>query len=90
MSSYLVTYDIREPSTPDVYEKLHAAIKSYSAWAHITESCWCILSDKKATEVRDHLNGLMRAQDRLMVLKSANVAAWRNVICRDEWLKENL
>ena len=90
MSSYLIAYDIREPSTSEVYDRLHEAIKSYGTWAHITESCWCIISEKKATEVRDHLNGFLRPQDRIMVLQSANVAAWRNLICRDEWLKEYL
>jgi hypothetical protein len=90
LSSYLITYDIREPSTPEVYDELHKAIKSYGTWAHITESCWAIVSDKKATEVRDHLEGFLRSQDRILVLQSANVAAWRNVICRNEWLKEHL
>jgi hypothetical protein len=90
VNSYLVTYDVRDPSTPEVYEELHKAIKSYGTWAHITESCWAVLSEKSAIEIRDHLLQTLRAQDRLFVLQSARVAAWRNVICRGEWLKENV
>lgn len=90
MSCYLIAYDIREPSAPSIYEDLYAAIKSYGTWAHITESCWAVVTEKKASEVRDHLIGHLREQDRLFVLQSASVAAWKNVICRNEWLKKNL
>ena len=90
MNSYLITYDIREPSTPAIYEELHKAIKTYGAWAHITESCWAVVSDKKASEIRDHLLLSMRAHDRIIVLQSAHVAAWSNTICRNEWLKEHI
>lgn len=90
MSSYLIAYDIREPSAPEMHEKLQEALKSYGPWAHITESCWVVVSDKKAAEIRDHLEQYLRSKDRLFVLQSAKVAAWRNVICPDEWLKENI
>ena len=87
MATYLISYDLAEGGD---YETLIAAIKSYGTWAHITESTWAVSTDKTATEVRDHLVGLMTKGSKIFVLKSASVGAWRNVICSNEWLKKNL
>ncbi len=89
MSCYLITYDLKSGSSSD-YTDLHEQIKSYGTWAKITESCWAVLSDKKSSEVRDHLKGYLDSGDRLFVAKSSGIAAWSNVICKSEWLKENL
>jgi len=37
-------------------------------------------------EIAEHLS----EGSRLIVVESANEAAWRNVICRNEWLKEHI
>ena len=73
-----------------VYEELYVALKDFGTWAHITESCWAVQSEKSATQIRDELGTILRSDDRLLVLQSANVAAWKNVLCRNEWMKENI
>ncbi len=86
-SCYIISYDMAEGGD---YEPLYKAIKSYGTWAHITESTWAIVTESDHKAVRDHISGILPKGSRLIVVKSANVGAWRNVICRDQWLKENL
>ncbi len=93
MSCYIITYDLvsgpSESRRAD-YDAIKELIKSYGTWAKITESCYAIVSEKKASEVRDHIKTVLRSSDRLFVLKSSGIAAWSNVICRSTWLKEKL
>ncbi len=87
MACYIISYDLQEGED---YGPLYAAIKSYKTWAHITESTWAIVTPNSAKEVRDHLAAHTYAGDRIFVVLSGVEAAWRNVICRSEWLKKNL
>lgn len=87
MNTYIVSYDLAEGGD---YEALIESIKSYGTWAHITESTWAIVSSQSSTEVRDHIGTYINTGGRLIVIKSASVGAWRNVICSNEWLKKNL
>ena len=72
------------------YEALFEAIKSYNGWAHITQSTWAVVTEGKAKDIRDHLSEFLPKGSRLFVVKSGVEAAWRNVFCRNEWLKKNL
>jgi len=83
-STYIITYDLAAGGD---YEELINQIKSYKRWAHITLSTWAVNSDKSATEIRDELDALMPDGSRVFVIRSGGAAAWRNVICRREWLK---
>lgn len=85
--SYIISYDLSEGGD---YEELFKRIKSYGYWAHITESTWAVLSDDSASDIRDNIAECLSNGSRLIVVQSANVAAWRNVICRNEWLKKNI
>lgn len=85
--SYIISYDLADGGN---YEELFDHIKSYGYWAHITESTWAILTTKTASEIRDEMVKHLSDGSRLIVVESANVAAWRNVICRNEWLKEHI
>ena len=87
MSCYIISYDMADGGD---YESLYKAIKSYGTWAHITESTWAVVTDKDHKQVRDHLGTFLPDGSRIFVVKSSGVGAWRNVICRDQWLKENL
>lgn len=87
MSCYLISYDLRNARD---YESLYDAIRSYGTYAHVLESTWAIKTDKSAVEVRDHLTGFIDSDDGIFVVKSAQEAAWRKAICKDEWLKNNL
>ena len=87
MNCYLISYDMAEGGD---YEELFAAIKAYRAWAHITESTWAIVTGDGHKEIRDKLGQHLPKGSRLLVVKSGTAAAWRNVLCRNEWLKKNL
>jgi len=84
---YIINYDLNK--TKD-YQSLYDAIKSYGTYARILKSCWAVVTTKSATEVRDHLLKVMDGDDGIFVVKSSGEAAWRNVECSNEWLKNNL
>ena len=96
-NTFIISYDVNQSaaltnqkSSEKVYEDSYAEIKSYGTWAHITESCWAVVSVDSAAAVRDRLLMCMRDCDRLMVVQSAHVAAWNNPMCENEWLHNNL
>lgn len=89
MSCFIIVYDLKNGSSED-YSELHEKIKSYGTWAKISESCWAIVTDGQSTDVRDNLKSCLDVNDRLFVTKSSGIAAWSNVICKSEWLKDNL
>lgn len=88
MSVYIVTYDLRKSGRN--YDELYKAIKSFSNWAKINESVWAIESGNAAVEVRDYLLGYLDSNDSIFVIKSSGVAAWKNTVCSNEWLKKYL
>lgn len=88
MTCYIITYDLLKPGRN--YNDLYEAIKSYGTWAHIAESVWAVVTTRTAVQVRDHLQGKMDPGDRIFVVKSGTEAAWGNVLCKNEWLKEHL
>lgn len=85
-SCYIISYDVSGGKS----ERIIEAIKGYGSWAHITEFTWAIVTAKTHKEVRDGLYTLLPEGSRLFVIRSGSVAAWRNVICKNEWLKRNL
>jgi hypothetical protein len=87
MQAYIVTYDLANASTID-YEALFAAIKEYGVWARVTESTWIVATDKTAKEIRDYLEAFLTPGSRLFVVKSGKEAAWRDVRCKNDWLKK--
>ncbi len=89
MNCYIISYDLRTHPSPN-YERLYEAIKSYEKWAHINESVWAVVTIKNSVEIRDHLFNYIDRNDRIFVVKSGIEAAWKNSICRPEWLKDNL
>lgn len=92
MKVYQINYDLRNKRN---YKALYEKIKSYGTWAKPLESCWIIVTDKSAAEVRDELSVVMDADDGLLVTGLSGNAAWR---CLDfdsdstmtDWLKSNL
>lgn len=87
MKCYIITYDLINGGN---YSKLHSSIKKYGTWAKITESTWAVVTSQSAKEIRDNLRLVMNNDDRLFVIKSGGIAAWRKVICKNEWLKKHL
>lgn len=87
MPCYIISYDLIEGGD---YEGIFKAIKDYGTWAHITESTWAIVTEDDHVKIRDNLGKYVPDKGRIFVVKSASVGAWRNVICKNEWLKKNL
>lgn len=95
MNSYLIAYDVDTTTdVPKSYSQVYADVKgkleSYPVHGQLTESCWLILSDATHVDIRDAFRGLMRPSDRLLVLKSANVAAWHNLKSPAGWVRDNI
>lgn len=88
MACYIVSYDLLRPGRN--YDQLYEALRSYSRWARIHDSVWAVVTTQSAVQIRDHLSTYLDANDRVFVVKSGVEAAWRNVKCKNEWLKENL
>lgn len=87
MSCYIINYDLNNSKD---YESLFKAIKSYGTYAKVLKSCWAIVTTKTAVEVRTHLKSVMDSDDGLFIVKSGVEAAWSNVECPNQWLKDNL
>jgi hypothetical protein len=85
--TFIISYDLPEGSD---YKDLYVALKSYGTWAKVTKSTWAIITERKAKEVRNHLLEYIPDGGRILVVKSGSIAAWRNVICSNDWLKKNL
>ena len=86
--SKLITYDLRQPGRD--YTTLINAIKQYTTWGYICESTWLIRTPDTCIQVRDNLKQYMDSNDRLFVAELTGVAAWINVICDNDWLKQNI
>lgn len=83
---YIISYKIL---SQDSDSQIQEAIRSYGTWARITSDTWAIVTTRKATEIRDHLQQFIHG-GRIFVIKSGIEAAWNNVECSNEWLKRNL
>jgi hypothetical protein len=84
----LITYDLITPGKD--YEKLWAAIKSYSSWCKVTESCYIISSSSTCTQIRDYLKQFIDNNDRLFVANLTGETAWVKVQCKNDYLKNIL
>ncbi len=83
-----INYDLRNQRN---YQDLIAKIKSYGTWAKPLESCWLIVTEQSASQIRDSLSSVMDNDDGLLVTRLQGEAAWRNLSSDlSSWLKEKL
>lgn len=87
-NSKIITYDLCTPGKK--YDELFEKIKSYKAWAHICESVWFISSEDSCTTIRENLKSVTDNNDRIFVAELTGNAAWSNVLCDNNYLKNNL
>ena len=95
LNAYIVAYDvdtkIDKPKTPDqVYSAIKEVLQSYHTNGQLTESCWLVLTSKEVDKIRDALKQAARECDRILVVKSARVAAWHKLLSPTQWVKENI
>lgn len=86
MNTYIISYDLRKSGRN--YDALYRVMKSFPNWGHILESTWVVQTKLSAMAVREKLRAVMDSNDGLAVVRSGGEAAWANIICKNEWLKE--
>ena len=92
MKVYQINYDLRKQRN---YDALYQKIKSYGTWCHALESCWIVVSNKTAVEIRDDLGAAIDNDDGLLITRLQGEAAWHNLDDKGNqvianWLKSNL
>lgn len=92
MQLYQINYDLHKQHD---YDALYQKIKSYNAWATPLQSCWIVLTDKTATEMRNELSATMDAEDGLLITALSGHAAWKNLYIESnhaltEWINDHL
>jgi hypothetical protein len=90
MKVYQINYDLRKQRN---YDALYQKIKAYGKWCHPLESCWMVVTEKSAVQIRDELLSAMDSDDGLLVTRLKGEAAWRKLNSNTKmtnWLKNNL
>ena len=92
MKVYQINYDLRKQRN---YDELYKKIQSYSNWCRPLESCWLVISDKSAVDIRNDLQTVLDADDGLLVTRLKGEAAWQKINSDQNnqmtnWLKDNL
>jgi len=88
MACYIVTF---EPIGANADQTIRDRLKTLTGYCPINSSCWGVLTEKTAVELRDFLSHGLPAS-RIFVVRSGTEAAWRNSYGEknNEWLKKNL
>ena len=89
MTCYIVAFQAGLETTR---QKVRELLKTYGTYCPIDDTCWAIVTDKKATEIRDHLKTAVGSGDRIFVVRSGTEGAWWNAIStkHTDWLKQHL
>lgn len=95
MNTYIIAYDVDtttgHPKTAQqTYSDIKGVIEAFQTKGQLTESCWLVLSEQTHVEIRDALKSVARPSDRILVVKSAKVAAWQNLIKDNNWVRSNI
>lgn len=85
---YIISYDLCQPGRD--YNALYCALKGFHNWGRLTESTWAVISQKTAVEIRDYLLRYIDSNDRLIVVKGGQSAAWNKMLANNQWLVDNL
>lgn len=88
MTSKIIEYDLKKPGRN--YDAVYEIIKSYPVRTHITESTWFVQTSDTCVQIRDKIMKEIDFNDAVFVATLTGEAAWKNVICDSEYLKENL
>lgn len=87
-NSKIITYDLRNSNKN--YNDLYEKIKSYGTCTRICESVWFISTTDSCVTVRDNLKSVLDSDDRIFVAELTGTAAWYNILCDSNYLKQNL
>lgn len=87
MKTYVLSFDLN--SDYDQSTMLEE-LASLGELQQAMSSTWFLKSERTAKEIRDQLAEHLAPDERVMVMKSGGPAAWRNVMCDNKWIIENL
>lgn len=91
MGIYMIGYDLH-PSKGENYDKLFAALEAMgSGYWDCLDSTWLVVTDKTPSEIRDNLKPYLKDDDRLLVMRYGEGAAWLGF--KDDcqtWLEDKL
>jgi hypothetical protein len=87
MTTYVLSFELNEEyDQSEIYNTLENLGELQRALPYT----FFLKSDQSAKEIRDALAGHMAPDERVLVMKSSSPAAWRNMMCDNKWLLENL
>ena len=91
MAVYMIGYDLHR-SESGAQDRLFSALEVIgTGYWDCLDSTWLVITDRTATEIRDELKRHLGDDDRLLVMRCGQGAAWLgfNDSC-EAWLDENL
>ncbi len=87
MKTYVLSFELNdEYDQSQIFEELATLGEIQKALS----STWFLRSESTAKEIRDQLGEYLAPDERVMVMKSGGPAAWRNLMCDNKWVIENL
>ena len=89
MKCYIVSFEVATAATKN---RLTGLLKAYGNYCPINDTCWAIMTDNSAAQIRDYLKTSLQENDRIFVVRSGTGAAWLNAYgqANTDWLKKNL
>ena len=88
MPCYIVSYELKQPRA--AYVGFFREIQSYPANVQILENVWAVVTEGSAADLRDRLWEFVDPDDGIFVLESGREAAWHDVRCENQWLRDHL
>ena len=89
MPSYIVSYDPQAPGKD--YDDLIDYLKSHEKWWHHLGSTWVVVTSLSAVQLRDGIRQHTDANDKVLVVQSSGIGAWRGFTDKgSQWLKDHL
>ncbi len=91
MAIYMIGYDLHR-SERDTQDKLFSALEVIgTGYWDCLDSTWLVITERTAAEIRDELKQYLGDDDRLLVMRYGEGAAWLGF--KDDcesWLEDNL
>ena len=91
MPVYMIGYDLH-PSSREDYDKLYTALEAVGCgYWDCLESTWLVITEKTPAQIGDELKRHLKEDDRLLVMRYGEGAAWHGFKddCR-VWLEDKL
>ncbi len=92
MPVYMIGYDLHPSHQVHDYGELYTALEEIgSGYWDCLDSAWLVITEKTPTQIRDGLKQYLKDNDRLLVVRCGEGAAWHGFKnnCKT-WLEDNL